>query len=73
MSGTSVATDLTAAGKVGVVIRAAYDFWSPARHYQVFHDHVIRRRQPYSGWAKALLERQDYPIGLWHTGMAENL
>jgi hypothetical protein len=24
-------------------------------------DHVIRMAQPYSGWAKALLERQDYP------------
>lgn len=37
MLGTSVASDLTAAGKVGVAIHAAYDFWSPARHYQAFH------------------------------------
>ena len=37
MIGTAVATDLTAAGKKGVVIHADYDFWSPARHYQVFH------------------------------------
>jgi Zinc carboxypeptidase len=25
------------------------------------HDRIIRMAQPYSGWAKALLERQDYP------------
>ncbi len=37
MVGTSVATDLTAAGKAGVAIHAAYDFWTPARHYQAFH------------------------------------
>jgi hypothetical protein len=38
MIGVSVANDLTASGKVGVAIHAAYDFWSPARHYQAFHD-----------------------------------
>ena len=37
MIGTSVATDLTASGKAGVAIHAAYDFWTPARHYQAFH------------------------------------
>src|SRR5438093_5429500 len=37
MIGTAMATDLTAAGKKGVAIHAAYDFWSPARHYQSFH------------------------------------
>lgn len=37
MLGTAVASDLTAANKVGVAIHAAYDFWSPARHYQAFH------------------------------------
>ncbi len=37
MIGTSMATDLTAAGKVGVAIHAAYDFWTPSRHYQAFH------------------------------------
>ena len=37
MIGTSIATDLTGAGKVGVAIHAAYDFWTPARHYQSFH------------------------------------
>jgi hypothetical protein len=37
MIGTAMATDLTAAGKKGVAIHAAYDFWSPARHYQAFH------------------------------------
>jgi hypothetical protein len=35
--GTSMAADLTAAGKPGIVIHAAYDFWSPSRHYQAFH------------------------------------
>ncbi|HWC96136.1 MAG TPA: M14 metallopeptidase family protein [Candidatus Sulfopaludibacter sp.] len=37
MFGTSVATDLTAAGKTGVSIHAIYDFWTPSRHYQAFH------------------------------------
>lgn len=37
MMGTAMAADLTAAGKVGVAINAAYDFWSPARAYQAFH------------------------------------
>ena len=36
--GMSVATDLTADGKKGVAVHAAYDFWSPGRHYQAFHD-----------------------------------
>jgi hypothetical protein len=35
--GTSMAGDLTAAGKPGIAIHAAYDFWSPSRHYQAFH------------------------------------
>jgi hypothetical protein len=35
--GTSMASDLTAAGKPGIVIHAIYDFWSPSRHYQAFH------------------------------------
>ena len=37
MVGTAMASDLTAAGRRGVAIHAAYDFWSPARHYQAFH------------------------------------
>ncbi|HLW77007.1 MAG TPA: M14 metallopeptidase family protein, partial [Bryobacteraceae bacterium] len=37
MIGAAMASDLTAAGKKGVAIHAAYDFWSPARHYQAFH------------------------------------
>jgi Zinc carboxypeptidase len=35
--GASMASDLTAAGKPGIVIHAAYDFWTPSRHYQAFH------------------------------------
>src|SRR3984885_567335 len=35
--GTSMAVDLTGAGKTGIAIHAAYDFWSPSRHYQAFH------------------------------------
>src|SRR5579863_2903304 len=35
--GTSMASDLTAEGKTGIVIHALYDFWSPSRHYQAFH------------------------------------
>ena len=35
--GLAVANDLTAEGKLGVAVHAAYDFWSPARHYQAFH------------------------------------
>ena len=37
MIGTSMASDLTSAGKVGVAIHAIYDFWTPSRHYQAFH------------------------------------
>lgn len=37
MIGTSMASDLTAAGKPGIAIHAAYDFWTPSRHYQAFH------------------------------------
>ena len=37
MIGTSMAADLTAAGKTGVAIHAVYDFWTPSRHYQAFH------------------------------------
>jgi hypothetical protein len=37
MIGTAMASDLTAAGKTGVAIHAAYDFWTPSRHYQSFH------------------------------------
>jgi Zinc carboxypeptidase len=35
--GMSMASDLTADGKTGIVVHAAYDFWSPSRHYQAFH------------------------------------
>ncbi|HZS54336.1 MAG TPA: M14 metallopeptidase family protein [Bryobacteraceae bacterium] len=37
MIGISMATDLTSAGKTGVAVHAAYDFWTPSRHYQSFH------------------------------------
>jgi len=37
MYGTAIAADLTAAGKTGIAIHAAYDFWTPSRHYQAFH------------------------------------
>ena len=37
MMGTSIASDLTTAGKDGIAIHAAYDFWTPSRHYQAFH------------------------------------
>lgn len=35
--GTTMAADLTSAGKKGVAINAIYDFWTPARHYQAYH------------------------------------
>ncbi len=35
--GMGIATDLTAAGKTGVVVNAQYDCWTPARHYQAYH------------------------------------
>jgi hypothetical protein len=35
--GSTMAADLTSAGKKGVAINAMYDFWTPARHYQVYH------------------------------------
>ena len=37
MYGTTMAADLTAAGKTGVAIHGVYDFWTPSRHYQAFH------------------------------------
>ena len=37
MIGTSMAADLTAAGKKGISIHSSYDFWTPSRHYQAFH------------------------------------
>jgi hypothetical protein len=37
MIGTSMAADLTAAGKTGISIHSSYDFWTPSRHYQSFH------------------------------------
>jgi hypothetical protein len=35
--GFAVASDLTAAGKKGVVTNALYDFWAPARQYMAYH------------------------------------
>ncbi len=35
--GLGMATDLTAAGKKGVVTNALYDFWTPSRHYMAYH------------------------------------
>jgi hypothetical protein len=35
--GASMASDLTAAGKKGVVMNAMYDLWTPGRHYQNYH------------------------------------
>lgn len=35
--GMAMATDLTAAGKKGIVVNAIYDYFTPARHYQSYH------------------------------------
>lgn len=35
--GTAMASDLTAAGKTGVLVNGIYDYFSPARHYQSYH------------------------------------
>jgi hypothetical protein len=35
--GMAIASDLTAAGKKGVVTNALYDFWAPARQYMAYH------------------------------------
>ncbi|MCB1018918.1 MAG: peptidase M14 [Acidobacteria bacterium] len=39
--GAGMASDLTAAGRKGVVINGIYDFFTPARHYQSYH-HGLR-------------------------------
>ena len=38
--GSGCLTDLTAAGKKGVVTNALYDFWAPARQYMAYHGGV---------------------------------
>jgi hypothetical protein len=38
--GMAIASDLTAAGKKGVVTNAIYDFWSPARQYIAYHSGI---------------------------------
>ena len=35
--GAGMAADMTAAGLKGIAINAAYDYWTPARHYQSYH------------------------------------
>lgn len=40
MIGTTMALDLTAAGRKGVAINTSYDFWTPSRHYQAYHGGV---------------------------------
>ena len=35
--GSSMAADLTGAGKKGVALNAMYDFWTASRHYQAYH------------------------------------
>ena len=35
--GMTMAADLTAAGKTGVVVNGIYDYFTPARHYQSYH------------------------------------
>jgi hypothetical protein len=37
MMGTTMAADLTAAGKTGIAIHGVYDFWTPSRHFMAFH------------------------------------
>lgn len=37
MVGMTMAADLTAAGRKGIVVNAMYDYWTPARHYQSYH------------------------------------
>jgi hypothetical protein len=40
MLGMTMASDLTATGRKGVVVNAIYDFWTPSRHYQAYHGGV---------------------------------
>jgi hypothetical protein len=35
--GATMAADMTASGLKGIAINAAYDYWTPARHYQSYH------------------------------------
>ena len=37
MIGMSMASDMTAAGVLGISVHSTYDFWSPARAYSAFH------------------------------------
>jgi hypothetical protein len=38
--GTDILTRLTAEGKSGVVVKAIYDLWTPARAYMVYHGSI---------------------------------
>lgn len=64
--GLMIATDLTAAGKTGVSVHAAYDFWSPSRHYQAFHGGLRLLTESASA-------RIASPVTLTLDQMAENL
>ncbi len=58
--GLSVAADLTAAGKKGVVTNALYDFWAPARQYMAYHAGVrILSEAASASLASPLIVRPD--------------
>jgi hypothetical protein len=58
--GLAVASDLTAAGKKGVVTNALYDFWTPSRHYMAYHAGVrILSEAASASLASPLIVRPD--------------
>jgi hypothetical protein len=68
--GMAVASDLTAAGKKGVVTNALYDFWAPARQYMAYHGGIRILSEAASASLATPLEVK--PDQIQNTGLGYN-